>query len=230
MGLELSLMCITGLWGPAASMASVHQLHSPEHREMFLSCKELGMQFSKVHFPTLKKFHEPHSLPKGRWFKDLSCDPWVTGKPIQESDTVIPQSCFRGGSCWGNVFLRTFYACWNKSKHPVFFVFEGDTGTSTTVSCCQSPALEAMSPCFSLLSMSLKHRWVVSSTARRSAKLHYFSRESAKYLKARGTVFSLLKISACAFQSVSQRDSINIPWGSQCICKFLYLIIRPIDQ
>lgn len=133
-------------------------------------------------------------------------------------------------AAWGNVFLRTFYACWNKSKHPVFFVFEGDTGTSTTVSCCQSPALEAMSPCFSLLSMSLNHRWVVSSTARCSAKLHYFSRKSAKYLEARGTVFSLLKISACAFQSVSQRDGINVPWGSQCIFKFLYLIFRPIDQ
>lgn len=105
-----------------------------------------------------------------------------------------------------------------------------DTGTSTTVSCCQSPALEAMSPRFSLLSMSLKRRWVVSSTVRRSAKLHCFSRKSAKYLKARGTVFSLLKISACAFQSVSQRDGINIPWGSQCICKCPYLVFRPIDQ
>lgn len=207
MGLELSLMCITGLWGPATSMASVHQLHSPEHREMFLSCKELGMQFSKVHFPTLRKFHEPHSLPKGRWFKDLSCDPWVTGKPIQESDTVIPQSCFRGGEAAGGMFSSEhFMPAEIKSKHPVFFLCEGDTGTSTTVSCCQSPALEAMSPCFSLLSMSLKHRWVVSSTARRSAKLHYFSRKSAKYLKARGTVFFLVEdFSLCFSKCFSER-------------------------
>lgn len=57
-----------------------HPLYSPSRREMFLSYKELGMYFSKVHFPTLKKFPEPRHLPKGRWFKDLSCDRWVTGK------------------------------------------------------------------------------------------------------------------------------------------------------
>lgn len=88
-------------------------------------------------------------------------------------------------------------------------------------------------PCqhaFSLLSMSLKHGWAVSSTAHCSAKLHHFSRKSARYLKASGTVFSLLKIQACAFQRVSQRSSVNIPPGVTAFSRLLCLVCRAVHS
>lgn len=133
---------------------------------MFLSCKELGMCFSKVHISTFKEFREMYHLPQGRWFKRsllwwFQISWWLGGWYMNIRHYYSTVMLQRRKLVKGIFPSLTFYPCWNKSKYPMFFVFRGDTGTSMTVSRCQSPALKAMSRCFnllfSLLSMSLKH-------------------------------------------------------------------------
>ena len=103
----------------------------------------------------------------------------------------------------------TFYPCWNKSKYPMFFVFRGDTGTSTTVSCCQSQAIGSnvmvLDLLFTLLSMSWKHRLYSS--------LPQLTVQPNCTISA-GTQLNTLKLvdqppSCWGFKSVFQRESLR---------------------
>lgn len=135
-------------------------------RKCFSAVKNLECVFQKYIFSTFEEFWEMYHLPQGRWFKKsllwwFQISWWLEGWYMNIRHYYSTVMLQRRKLVRGIFPSLTFYPCWNKSKYPMFFVFRGDTGTSMTVSCCQSPALEAMSRCFnllfSLLSMSLKH-------------------------------------------------------------------------
>lgn len=117
----------------------------------------------------------------------------------------------------------------------MFFVFRGDAGTSTTVSCCQSQAIGSNVMALELAFQFAQHVFeasplLVSSTAHCSAKLLYVSRNSAKYSKASGPASFLLRFLSLFFKERSSDRHQPYCLGSLLHCLFLDLISRWKDS